>query len=158
MNRTNSHVTLFSHLHALITMSHTTLAQDVCPHHVIHASSAVVVFIVFDTPFCTLHRLSSSFSFSSSSMWVGSVRSALCASANEELGTFGREQSSHRIFGRDRILAISLWKGVFQTLMLDAKIASALNKIVQNSQFKKKVSLGEQKAYKTTLLSSDWRS
>ena len=32
--------------------------------------------------------------------------------------------------------------------MLDAKIASALNKIIQNSQFKKKVSLEEQKAHK----------
>ena len=32
--------------------------------------------------------------------------------------------------------------------MLDAKIASALNKITQNSQFKKKVSLEEQKAQK----------
>ena len=32
--------------------------------------------------------------------------------------------------------------------MLDAKIASALNKIVQNSHFKKKVSLEEQKAQK----------
>ena len=32
--------------------------------------------------------------------------------------------------------------------MLDAKIASALNKIIQNSQFKKKVSLQEQKAQK----------
>ena len=30
--------------------------------------------------------------------------------------------------------------------MLDAKIACALNKIVQNSHFKKKVSLEEQKA------------
>ena len=30
--------------------------------------------------------------------------------------------------------------------MLDAKIASALNKIIQNSKFKKKVSLKEQKA------------
>ena len=30
--------------------------------------------------------------------------------------------------------------------MLDAKIASALNKIIQSSQFKKKVSLAEQKA------------
>ena len=30
--------------------------------------------------------------------------------------------------------------------MLDAKIASTLNKIIQNSQFKKKVSLEEQKA------------
>ena len=34
----------------------------------------------------------------------------------------------------------------FETL--DAKIASALNKIIQNSQFKKKVSLKEQKAQK----------
>ena len=32
--------------------------------------------------------------------------------------------------------------------MLDAKIASALNKIIQNSQFKKKVSLEKQKAQK----------
>ena len=32
--------------------------------------------------------------------------------------------------------------------MLDAKIASALNKIIQNFQFKKKVSLEEQKAQK----------
>ena len=32
--------------------------------------------------------------------------------------------------------------------MLDAKIASALNKIIQNSQFKKKVNLEEQKAPK----------
>ena len=32
--------------------------------------------------------------------------------------------------------------------MLDAKIASALNKIIQNSQFKKKFSLEEQKAQK----------
>ena len=30
--------------------------------------------------------------------------------------------------------------------MLDAKIASVLNKIIQNSQFKKKISLEEQKA------------
>ena len=32
--------------------------------------------------------------------------------------------------------------------VLDAKIASALNKIIQNSQFKKKVSLEEMKAHK----------
>ena len=32
--------------------------------------------------------------------------------------------------------------------MLDAKIASARNKIIQNSQFKKKVSVEEQKAQK----------
>ena len=32
--------------------------------------------------------------------------------------------------------------------MLDAKVASVLNKIIQNSQFKKKVSLEEQKAQK----------
>ena len=35
-----------------------TLAQDVCPHHVIHDSCAVVVLILFDSPLCTLHRLS----------------------------------------------------------------------------------------------------
>ena len=34
--------------------------------------------------------------------------------------------------------------------MLDAKIASALNKIIQNSHFKKKVTLEEQKAQKRT--------
>ena len=38
--------------------------------------------------------------------------------------------------------------------MLDAKIASALNKIIQNSQFKKKVSLEEQKAPKRVPLST----
>ena len=32
--------------------------------------------------------------------------------------------------------------------MLDVKIASALNKIIQNSQFKKKVSLEEQEVQK----------
>ena len=37
-------------------------------------------------------------------------------------------------------------KGFPNFVMLDAKIASALNKIIQNSQFKKKVSLEEQKA------------
>ena len=56
--------------------------------------------------------------------------------------------------------------------MLDAKIASALDKIIQNSQFKMKVSLEEQKAQKRGpsstgktdrlhglgLLSSYWRS
>ena len=44
-------------MHAVISMSHVTLAQDVCPHHVIHASCAVVVLILFDSPLCTLHRL-----------------------------------------------------------------------------------------------------
>ena len=56
--------------------------------------------------------------------------------------------------------------------MLDAKIASALNKTTENSQFKKKVSFEEQKSSKrepvstrktdrvhdARLLSSDWRS
>ena len=38
-------------------------------------------------------------------------------------------------------------EGIFQTFeMLYAKIASAVNMIIQNSQFKKKVSLEEQKA------------
>ena len=57
--------------------------------------------------------------------------------------------------------------------VLDARIASALNKIIQNSHFKKKVSLEEQKAQKEDrpvstrktdrfhdlrLPSSNWRS
>ena len=52
-------------------------------------------------------------------------------------------------FGRIIILAIILWKDFPNFDMLDAKIASALNKILQNSQFKKKkVSFEEQKAKK----------
>ena len=51
-------------------------------------------------------------------------------------------------FGRVKILAISLWKDFPNFEMLDTKIASALNKIIQNSQFKKQVSLEEQKAQK----------
>ena len=43
----------------------------------------------------------------------------------------------------------SVWGKDFPNFeMLDAQIASALNKIIQNSQFKKKVSLEEQKAQK----------
>ena len=34
-----------------------------------------------------------------------------------------------------KIIAISLWKGFPNFEMLDAKIASALNKIIQNFQF-----------------------
>ena len=47
-------------------------------------------------------------------------------------------KSSRSVYGKD-----------YQDFeMLDAKIASALNKIIQNCQFKKKVSLEEQKAQK----------
>ena len=42
--------------------------------------------------------------------------------------------------------------------MLDARIASALNKIIQNSQFKKKVSLEEQKAQKEDRFQREGRS
>ena len=42
--------------------------------------------------------------------------------------------------------------------MLDAKIASALNKIIQNSHFKEKVSLEEQKAQKEDRLYEEDRS
>ena len=41
--------------------------------------------------------------------------------------------------------------------LLDAKIASALNKIIQNSQFKKKVSLEEQTAQKRGPVST-WKT
>ena len=60
--------------------------SSMCHPHV------VVVSILFDPLLCTLHRLSHlplSFSCSSlsSSMWVGSMRSPMRTSANEELGT-----------------------------------------------------------------------
>ena len=42
----------------------------------------------------------------------------------------------------------SFWRNFPNFEMLDAKMASALNKIILNSQFKKKVSLEEQKALK----------
>ena len=90
----------FSHLHALITVSHTTLAQYVCPHHVILASCAVFFLILFDSPLCTLHRVSH-LPFHSPDLHLhlpcGLVRGEVhSASANEELGTFGRQQSSHK--------------------------------------------------------------
>ena len=50
-----------------------------------------------------------------------------------------------RFVGRIDALAISFWENFPNFEMLDAKIASGLNKIIQNSQFKK-VSLEEQKA------------
>ena len=51
----------------------------------------------------------------------------------------GRFKSSRSIQGNTHFLNFE---------MLDARIASALNKIIQNSYFKKKVSLEEQKAQK----------
>ena len=52
-------------------------------------------------------------------------------------------------FRQVEILAISLWKEFSKIFdMLDAKVASALKKIIHNSQFKKKVTLEEQKAKK----------
>ena len=42
--------------------------------------------------------------------------------------------------------------------MLDAKIASALSKIIQNSHFKKKVSLEERKSQKKTSFHEEDRS
>ena len=70
-----------------ISMSHVTQAQEFCPHHVIHASCAVVGLILFDSPHSS-PSLSSSFSFSCSSsssmMWGTSTLRTL---ANEDLGT-----------------------------------------------------------------------
>ena len=51
---------------------------------------------------------------------------------------FGRVETSRSVCGQD-----------FRNFeMLDAKVASALNKFIQNSQFKKKVSLEEQNVQK----------
>ena len=68
--------------------------------------------------------------------------------------------------------AIGFWKDFPNIEMLDAKIASALNKIIQNSQFKNKsqprgaesatrVPVSTRKTdrlHDVRLLSSDWRS
>ena len=56
----------------------------------------------------------------------------------ETVDSLDEIKSSRSVYGKD-----------FPNVeMLDARIASALNKIIQNSQFKKKVSLEEQKAKK----------
>ena len=51
-----------------------------------------------------------------------------------------------RFVGGIEIFAVHCWKNCPNFEMLVARIASALNKIIRNSQFKKKVSLEEQKA------------
>ena len=56
----------------------------------------------------------------------------------EMIDSLDELKSSRSVYGKD-----------FSNFeMLNAKIASALHKIIQNSQFKKKVSLEEQKAQK----------
>ena len=81
---------IFSCLHACWTVSHVTLAQDRCPHHVIRVSCACVSDLS-STLHSALFTVSLSSSTSSSwsstppSMWVGSERkNSLCPSANEE--------------------------------------------------------------------------
>ena len=68
----------------------------------------VVVLKLFDPPLCTLHRLSSSFSLSwsssSSSMRVGSMRTPMCTSANEELGTLAENNPLTDIDDNGRII------------------------------------------------------
>ena len=60
-------------------------------------------------------------------------------------------------FGRNKLLAIGFWKDFPKFEMLDAKIASALNKIKKSSHFKKKVSLVEQKAQKEDRSLRGWQ-
>ena len=49
---------IFSHLHALISMSHVTLAQGVLRTSSMCHLHVVVVLILFDTLLCALHHLS----------------------------------------------------------------------------------------------------
>ena len=83
-------------------------------------------FLVWKTRFKT--QVSGGADFPSDAMlWIKEV---------EMVDSLDDLKSSRSVFGKD-----------FPNFeMLDAKIASALNKIVQNSQFKKKVSLEAQKA------------
>ena len=76
------------------------------------------------------HKVSSGSDFLSEAMfWIKEV---------ETVDSLDKLKSSRSVYGKDF--------PNFDTL--DTKIASALNKIIQNSQFKKKVSLEEQKAQK----------
>ena len=52
------------------------------------------------------------------------------------------------VIGRILILVVNCWKDFPIFEMPDTRIASASSKIIQNSHFKKKVSLEEQKAQK----------
>ena len=81
---------IFSCFSSLTIMSHTTLAQGVSARHIIHVSCACVSDLSSTLHFA-LFTVSLIFYFillifSSSSMWVGSERNSLCASANEESG------------------------------------------------------------------------
>ena len=88
--------TLARHIFSCFTHTHCNVARDIgsrCLAHVIHVSSACCCCLDTLRP-STLHSspsLSSSFSFSCSSspssMWVGSMRSPMRTSANEDLGT-----------------------------------------------------------------------
>ena len=90
VNSTPSHVTFFSCLSALMTMSHTTLAQVFV--RVISSMSLAPVWLISLRPSLrTLHlslpsSTSSFWSFTSSCMWIGSEQNPVCASANEESG------------------------------------------------------------------------
>ena len=88
-------------------------------------------FLAWKTRFKT--RVTTCSDFPSDAMlWIQKV---------EMLDSLDELKSSRSVCGRD-----------FPNFeMLDSKIASALNKIIQNSQFKKKVSLEEEKAQKEDL-------
>ena len=83
---------IFSHVHALISMAHVTLAQGVLRTSSMCHPHVVVVLILFDPLLCTLHRLSHLHLHSPVlhlhlPCGVGSMRSPRRTSANEELGT-----------------------------------------------------------------------
>ena len=94
---------IFSCFTALISMSHVTVAQGVLRTSS-HVSSACCCCCLDTLRPSTLQcspSLSSSFSFSwsssSSSMWVGSMRSPMRTSANEELGNVAENNTLTRL-------------------------------------------------------------
>ena len=91
-------------------------------------------FLVWKTRFKT--QVSSGSDFPSEAvLWIKEV---------EMVDSLDELKSSRSVHGKD-----------FPNFeMLDVEIASALNKIIQNSQFKKKVSLEEQKAQEGGLVST----
>ena len=93
---------IFSCLHTLVSMSHVTLTQDECSHHVIHSSCAVFFLILFDSAFCTLHSLFH-LPFHSPDLQLhlacGSVRRDFpCTLPGMRIRHFDRQQSSHKLW------------------------------------------------------------
>ena len=88
-----------------MTMSHRTLAQGVGACHTIHVSCACVFDLSSTLSLRTLHlslpsSTSSSWSFTSSSMWMLPEADPLCDFAEWGVWPFGQQRASHRLWAQ----------------------------------------------------------